>query len=176
MQNLLVVNVFGPQHANSINELVRQIADCQCNILDARSSLLGNQLCAAFMLDGSWSALAKLEHALPAVAAKLDLSVSFQRCQQRNAGESAIAYSVQIVAHDQAGLIKEITQFFVDQGVTVHEMYSNVYGSPHTGSATLLFNLTIHVPQSVSIAVLRDSFTLLCDELNLDSVMEPIKF
>ena len=176
MQNLLVVNVFGPQRTNTINELVRHIADCQCNILDSRSSLLGDQLCASFMLDGSWNALAKFEHAMPAVAAKLDLHVSFHRCTQRGSSENAIPYSVQIVAHDQAGLMKEITQFFVDQDVVVHEMYSNVYGSPHTGSATLVFNLTIHVPQRVSIAVLRDSFTLLCDELNLDSVMEPIKF
>lgn len=176
MQNLLVVNLFGSQQLNSLNEVMRQIADCQCNILDSRSCLFGDQLSAVFMLGGSWNSLAKLEHALPLVAAKFDLQLSFHRCNQRHVGENAIPYSVQIIAHDQSGLQKEVMQFFVEQGILVHEMYSNVYGSPHTDSPTLAFNLTIYVPQHVSIGVLRDSFTLLCDELNLDSVMEPIKY
>lgn len=176
MQNLLVVSVLGSQQATTANELVRLIADCQCNILDARASLLAGEYSGSFLLAGNWNALAKFEHALPALATKLQLQTALKRISEIAPMEESLPYSVQIVGHDEAGILKEITQFFAVQGVVIQELYSNVYGSPHTGSATLVFNLTIHVPKRVAIALLRDQFLTLCDELNLDAVLEPIKF
>jgi glycine cleavage system transcriptional repressor len=35
--------------------------------------------------------------------------------------------------------------------------------------------LTIHVPDSLPLAGLRENFLDLCDRLNLDGIMEPIK-
>ena len=176
MQSLMIVSVLGPQSPSSANDLVTLIADCNCNVLDSRTSLLAGEFCGTFMVVGTWSALAKFEHALPILANKLQLQATLKRVEQRENTENAIPYSVLIVAHDAPGLLREITQFFLEQNMTVQEMYSNVYASPHTGSATLVLNLTIHVAQSINIALLREQFHMMCDELNVDAVLEPIKF
>jgi glycine cleavage system transcriptional repressor len=35
--------------------------------------------------------------------------------------------------------------------------------------------MTVNIPSSVHLAQLRDEFLELCDQLNLDSILEPVK-
>ncbi len=45
----------------------------------------------------------------------------------------------------------------------------------HTGTPVASVHLTIDVPAGLHIATLRDEFMELCDQLNLDAIMEPAK-
>jgi glycine cleavage system transcriptional repressor len=45
-----------------------------------------------------------------------------------------------------------------------------------TGADMFQAQLTIGIPASTRIAELRDEFMEMCDGLNLDAIMDPVKF
>jgi glycine cleavage system transcriptional repressor len=45
-----------------------------------------------------------------------------------------------------------------------------------TGADMFSAHVTIGVPASMHIAALRDDFLAFCDDLNLDAIMDPMKF
>jgi len=49
------------------------------------------------------------------------------------------------------------------------------YAAAHTGTPMFSVHLTVDIPASLQIALLRDEFMDFCDQLNLDAVIEPIK-
>ena len=54
-------------------------------------------------------------------------------------------------------------------------MVSNAYKAAHTASPMFSVRMTIDVPAHVQISQLREDFLDLCDEENLDGIMEPLK-
>ena len=60
-------------------------------------------------------------------------------------------------------------------GVRVTEASSATYVAQQTGATMLSLHISVAVPASLHIATLREDFMILCDELNLDAVLEPIK-
>ncbi|MFZ5842742.1 MAG: glycine cleavage system protein R [Pseudomonadota bacterium] len=175
MQNLLAVSVLGPYVPTATTDIAKLAADCNCNILDARITMLGNESAMLLLLAGTWNALAKFEHALPVLSQRLQLSVNMRRTTGREQPSQALPYSVQIVALDTPGILRDISQFFLDQGVTLQDIYSNTYAAPQTGAAMIVINIALNIPGNVHINGLRDQFQLLCDDLNLDGILEPIK-
>ncbi len=175
MQNLLAISALGPQQPGVANDLAKMAADCACNILDCRMTVLGSEIAVSMLLSGNWNALAKFEHALPAAAARLQLQTLVRRTSGRENTSHSLPYSVQIVALDSPGILRDISQFFLDQGIAIQDLYCNTGPAPQTGAPMLIINLAINVPGDVHIAALRDQFLILCDDLNLDAVMEPLK-
>jgi glycine cleavage system transcriptional repressor len=45
-----------------------------------------------------------------------------------------------------------------------------------TGTAMFQAQITIGIPAQTHIAALRDDFLEFCDGLNLDAIMDPVKF
>jgi glycine cleavage system transcriptional repressor len=46
----------------------------------------------------------------------------------------------------------------------------------HTGASMFTAQLTIGIPANMHIAALRDDFMEFCDHLNLDAIMDPMKY
>src|SRR5699024_1594198 len=59
-------------------DLVNAVARCGCNISDCRITPLGTHFAASLMHSGNWSAMAKMESALPGVAEDLGLAVQYE--------------------------------------------------------------------------------------------------
>jgi glycine cleavage system transcriptional repressor len=55
-------------------------------------------------------------------------------------------------------------------------MSSMRYQAMQTGADMFQAQLTVGIPADTRIAELRDEFMELCDGLNLDAVMDPVKF
>lgn len=49
------------------------------------------------------------------------------------------------------------------------------YLAPYTGVPLFSVNIIIHLPINLSIVTLREQFMELCDSLNLDAVLEPVR-
>ncbi len=175
MQNLLAVSVLGTYSPGATTDIARLAADCSCNIVDARISVMGGETAMMLLLAGTWNALAKFEHALPALSNRLHLQIQLKRTSKPAEPVQALPYSVQIVALDQPGIVRDVSQFFLDNGVTLQDVYLNTYVAPQTGANMTVLNMALAIPGEVHLNALRDQFQLLCDDLNLDGIMEPLK-
>lgn len=171
----LVISALGRDRPGLVNDLTEQVMECACNIIDSRMTLLGGEFAIVMQVEGSWSAVAKLEHMLPGLEKRLGLSTVARRTEEQKGDRAALPYSVDVVSVDQPGIIYRIANFFSTRQINIHDLYSDSYQAAHTGTPMFSANITVSIPTTVHIGRLRDEFFEFCDALNLDAVLEPLK-
>ena len=174
-ENHLSISVLAKPRPQLAMDLFKAIRERGCEIEDCRISPLGDRLSAGLIVSGNWSSLGKLETALPGIATKLELQVQFTRCGPREQNPDFRPYAVDVIAPQQADLLVHLLEFFKKQNVDVAEISSQKYASSHTGASMCSMQLMVHVPVTQHPQALRESFMDLCDDLNADGMLDPIK-
>lgn len=175
MDNYVAISAIGVNRPKLIEPFIKAIRDCGCNIVDSRMTVLGDRLAMMLLLSGPWDAIAKIENLLPRLEEQLELEAIVQRTEPRKPEGGLMPYAVEVVAVDNIGIVHDITQFFAEREINVEDLYSGTYAAAHTGTQMFSLHMTIGIPTDVSIASLRGEFMEFCDQLNLDSIMEPVK-
>ncbi|MGE0080679.1 MAG: glycine cleavage system protein R [Thiohalomonadaceae bacterium] len=171
----LVLSALGRDRAGIVNDLTEQVLECGGNIVDSRMTVLGGEFAVLMLVQGSWNAVAKLEHMLPGLEKKLDLTIIARRTEEHKPGPPAVAYSVDVVSIDHPGIIYQLAHFFSSRNINIQDLYTDSYRAAQTGTQMFSANITVAVPGSTHIGRLRDEFFEFCDALNLDAVLEPVK-
>jgi len=175
VENHLSISVLAPQRPQLALDLFKAIRERGCEVEDCRISPSGDRLAASLVVSGNWSALGRLETALPGLAQKLELLVQFTRCGPKAQNPEFRAYAVDVVAPQQQDLLLHLLEFFQSQDVEVSEIVTQKYQSSYTGAGMCSVQIVLHVPVNTHPQALRDAFMDLCDELNADGVLDPIK-
>jgi len=172
--NFLVISSIGTDKPGIVNELAKACSSNKCNIIDSRMTVLGGEFAVIMMVSGAWDAIAKLENTLPALSKELKLTTTVKHTQERGSIPS-LAYSVNVVALDNPGIVHEIAQYFSQQNINIDDLQTGTYSAPHTGTQMFNLNMTIRLAADTHIASLREAFMDFCDELNLDAIIEPLR-
>ncbi len=175
MQNLLVISALGQDRPGIVQALSEAVADCGCNVTDSRMTVLGGEFAVIMLLSGTWDAVAKLENLLPRLEKKLALTLTTKRTELRPPRQNMISYMVEVVSMDHPGIVHDIARFMAERQINIEDLYTTSYAAPHTGAPMFSMNMTVSVPADLSIATLRGEFMDVCDALNLDAVMGPMK-
>ena len=175
MQNYVAISAIGNNRPGLIEPFVKAVRDCGCSVVDSRMTVLGNRFAMMILLSGTWDAIAKIENLLPRLEEQLEIATVAQRTEQRKREGSLMPYAVEVVAVDNVGIVHDITHFFSERDINIEDLYSGTYAAAHTGTPMFSLHMTIGVPTDISIATLRGEFMEFCDQLNLDSIMEPVK-
>jgi glycine cleavage system transcriptional repressor len=63
----------------------------------------------------------------------------------------------------------------MDRDIEIEEVTGSSYQAPYLQSSVFSSKFVILVPASVSLLILREEFMDLCDQINADAILEPIK-
>jgi len=173
--NYLVLSVLGNDHPGMLEDISETCLQCGCNILDTRAMIAGSEFTANFLLAGNWSAIAKMEAALPTLEQRLGLTTMVRRTHERPKDSQAISYTVQILAQDKPGIVHHAASFFTAQGINMTNMDAETYLDQHTFTRMFSLTMVLEVPSACHIGQLRERFLLFCDEQNLDAILEPLR-
>lgn len=171
----LVICAIGQDRKGLVSQLSSAIVESGANILDSRMTILGGEFAILILVTAAWNSLAKLEQQLPGLGEELGLTLISKRTTATAQTEAAIPYHVEVVAIDQPGIVKVIAGFFSDQGVNIYDLNTVGYQAAHTGTPLFSISMTINVPAKLSLSELRERFLILCDEQNIDGIIEPLK-
>ncbi|MDH5183745.1 MAG: glycine cleavage system protein R [Gammaproteobacteria bacterium] len=171
----LVISAIGQDRKGLVSQLSSAIVDNGANILDSRMTILGGEFAILILVTAAWNSLAKLEQQLPSLGQELGLTLISKRTTATLHTEAAIPYHVEVVAIDQPGIVKQIAGFFSDQGINIYDLNTVGYQAAHTGTPLFSISMTINVPAELSLSELRERFFSLCDQQNIDGIIEPIK-
>ncbi len=174
IQNYLILSAIGLNRAEIISELSRICLQCGCNLLNTKSNVLGEDLAIVMFLSGNWGAIAKMETALPSLEQRLGLSIQARRTQEPSITGQSMPYSIQIVAIDRAGILNEIADFLLKEGVQIEELSSYTYIA-HSGTRMASLHFKLNIPEKVHLATLREEFMTYCDDKNLEGFIEPLR-
>ena len=136
---------------------------------------LGSEFAMLSLVSGNWHTLNRLEQGLDKLAEKSDLSIAIKQTQEKAAVLDRMPYAVDIVALDQQGIVYNLANFFAARDIEIADLATRSYPAAHTGAPMFAVQMAINVPASVHIAQLREEFLDVCDRLNLDAILEPVK-
>lgn len=174
--NQLLIQTLTPASRAPLLTLTKRIADAGCNLSDARVSTIGNDTALLLLAVGAWDAIAKLETALTKLGRDEELRLSHYRTGPREQTGNLLPYLVEVVSADRAGLLVKVVEFFTRHDIRVEQLNSMRYQAMQTGAQMFQAQITIGIPAEIHLATLRDDFLELCDGLNLDAIMDPVKF
>ncbi len=174
--NQLLVQSLTPSSKSPLLAIAKRIADAGCNLSESRVSTIGTEISLMLLASGAWDALAKLETALTKLGRDESLRLVHYRTGPRENSSHLLPYLVEVVAADRAGIVARIVEFFSQHAISVEQLNSTRYHAMQTGAEMFQAQFTIGVPAEIHIAALRDDFLELCDGLNLDAIMDPVKF
>jgi glycine cleavage system transcriptional repressor len=175
MDSFLVITALGEDKPGIIDKLTETVADCNCNVIDSRMSVLGGEFAIMLMVSGKWNELTKLEDALDATGNALGLTTTCKRTEPSKPATDLMPYSVEVISIDQPGIVHELARFFSSRNINIQELNTTQYAAAHTGTPMFAMQLTANIPASMHIAALRDEFLDFCESQNLDATMEPMK-
>jgi glycine cleavage system transcriptional repressor len=119
--------------------------------------------------------LSRLEQGLDKLCESGNLSVSIKETDMKPPEEDRMPYAVDIVALDQQGIVFNLANFFASRDIEIADVATRSYAAAHTGAPMFAVQMAVNVPSSVHVAQLREEFHELCDRLNLDAILEPVK-
>jgi glycine cleavage system transcriptional repressor len=175
-ENHLLINAYATHPDSPLLPLSRRIAESGCNLADARLSTLGRDVAVTALAVGPWDAIAKLESALSRLEREEKMRLLWSRTSPKQPQSNLLPYVVEVVAADKPGILFQLADFFDRLGISIESLNCSRYRAMQTGAEMFTAQVTIGVPTSMHIAALRDDFLEFCDHLNLDAIMDPMKF
>ena len=175
-ENHLLINAYTTHPESPLLSVTRRIADSGCNLVDSRLATVGRDVSMTALATGSWDAVAKLETMLGRLEREDGLKLNWYRTAAKQSQSNLLPYIVEVVAADKPGILFQLADFFDRQGITIENLQSTRYRAMQTGAEMFSAQVTIGVPADMHIAALRDDFLEFCDHLNLDAIMDPMKF
>ncbi len=175
-ENYLLISAFCAAGKSPLVAISKRISECGCNLAEGRVSTLGNEVSVLALAQGAWDAIAKLENALGRLDRDGDLRLTHFRTGAKEQQPNLLPYVIEVVAADKPGVLFELAEFFARQTITIEQLHSTRYRAMQTGADMFSAQITIGIPTTMHIAALRDDFLEFCDSLNLDAIMDPMKF
>lgn len=174
--NHLLISAYNTYPNSPLLIVSRCISEASCNLIDTRLSTVGRDVSLIALATGTWDSIVKLESLLSRIENEKQLKISYYRTGPKPLQSNMLPYLVEVVAADKPGILFQLADFFDRQGITIENLQSNGYQAMHTGASMFTAQLTIGIPASMHIAALRDDFMEFCDHLNLDAIMDPMKY
>lgn len=175
MSKQLVIAALGEDRPGLVDQISGWILESGCNIADSRMMVLGGEFSVLLLVSGNWNNLAKLEDQLGQVQEKLGMVLTIKRTETRAPGGEFLPYAVDVVALDHPGIVHNLANFFSRHSINIQDLSTTSYAAAHTGTQMFAVHMTLDVPAATHIASLREEFLDVCDQLNLDAVIEPVK-
>ena len=175
MQTHLILSAIATDEPREFDSLVHAIHECGCSIREARLVHFGDHMGIIAGIAGNWNAIAKLEGVLARLDDEGGLQITSSRSDHRAAPAETVPYLAEIIGADRPGVLARVVRFFFDRGVVIEDLHATSYRAPHTETQMGSAHLTVGLPSSLSLATVRGEFMDLCDELNVDGMLAPVR-
>ncbi len=175
MSQLIVLSAIGTDRTGVVQDITKVIMACGGNIEESRMTTLGAEFAMLLLVSGNWHTLGKLERELDKLGKGDNLTFTIRKTGERQIKEDRMPYAVDAVSLDHQGIVFGLANFFASHDVEIADVATRSYAAAHTGALMFAVQMAVNIPSSVHIAQLREEFHELCDRLNLDAILEPVK-
>lgn len=148
---------------------------CGGNIEESRMTTLGSEFAMLMLVSGKWHTLDRLEKELEKLGEDSGLTFSIRKTGERRKADDRMPYAVDVVCIDQQGVVFGLANFFASRDIEIADVSTRRYAAAHTGAPMFSVQMAVNVPSSVNLALLRDDFADMCDRMNLDGILDPVK-
>lgn len=149
MAQQLVVTAIGADRTGIVSKLARLVSDCNCNIVDSRMAIFGNEFTFIMLISGDGAAISKIEFLLPSLGLELDLLTMTKRTSSRSLPQLSAPYVLEYTGVDRVGTLGAMSSLLAEHQVYIGALRSEtIHPDPH-GPAHTHTVMTVQLPQSL---------------------------
>lgn len=161
MDNFLVVTAMGTDRPGIVNELTKIVTQSNCNIVDSRLAVFGNEFTLILLLSGNWNAITRFETDLSVRSAQLELVTLMKRTKEHKLVHYEGQVSVKLDGKDAPGCIGQFTEYLAIEQIDLCSFRTRAKSGNQR--IEMLINLTCES----DFPKLRSHFDTLAQELFL---------
>ena len=175
MNTPLVMTLIGEDKPGLVDSISEVVVRHGGNWLESRMAHLGGHFAGIVRLDVPEENREALLEAMQGLE-KLGLTVT---ARSDTAGKPEVPIrpaTLEVVGHDQPGIVRHISHALAVQGVNVEELTTERYSAPMSGELLFRARALLQIPESLRLQELRAELENLAHELMIDlSLEEPEK-
>ncbi len=171
----LIITAVGPDRPGIVGEITSFILEDGGNILDTRMVNLRGQFSIIVLIEIQEVNVSKLEKTLNDKSSVLGLAVNVVPQTLTATRVEGLAYRLKTYSSDQPGIVARLTGLLRSFNINIEELAAWQESAAFAGSPIFLCEIKMTVPSKVSLSSLRSDINKLCNELNCDVDLEPVK-
>lgn len=165
MPQQLVVTAIGPDKTGIVSKLARLVTECNCNIIDSRMAIFGNEFTFIMLLAGDLAAISRIEHLLPALGLELDLTTMSKRTTGRPRTQVVAHYVLDYAGPDKVGTLGAMTGLLASHNIYIGSLQSAT--TPTNNGVQMRTQMTLELPEGINAQSVAHELTSLMQQLGL---------
>jgi len=167
MPQHLVVTAIGADRTGIVSKLARLVTDCNCNIVDSRMAVLGNEFTFLMLLSGDLSAIGRIEHLLPSLGLELDLLTMTKRTSGHRMQPVSARYVLEYKGPDKVGTLGAISSLLADHQVYIGALRTETHSDENSGRPLHFCEMTLELPAGADPMLIRRELEHLLQQMQL---------
>lgn len=156
MQHQLIITFLGADKVGILGEIANLVCNLKCNILDSRQAHYGEDFSLTMIVEGSLAGITRAEFEIPKLSQKLDLLCMVKRTKQHCKQHLVHLADVEFHGQDAVGIIKDITQFFVQNNIQINAFRQKTEGKDDDRSVEC--KMVVSMPQELPLETIKPLF------------------
>lgn len=163
----IAITVIGPDRPGLVNLLSTCVAKHHANWLDSRMSNLGGQFAGILRISLPSKELDALTAELQSLTSS-GLHATISEISDASGEKSGHLLNIEVLGQDRAGIVRDLTQALVTEGITIEELETSTQSASMSGDLLFYAFAELKVPESISIDSMELIIDRLSDNLNVD--------
>ena len=167
MKQQLIVTLLGSDRIDILSTLAKVVSDMGCNVLDSRQAVYGQEFSLTMIVEGSQSAVTKLELVLPHTSNQLNLLCLMKRTKDHCKQNLQHLAEVKIISPAASDDILQIIHFFRENKITVSAFRQKFVSEQNVNSNMMKCKMMVNIPVDIDIMQMNMQFQAFLQQLNL---------
>ena len=164
----LILTAVGPDQVGLVEKISQFIVQHGCNIEDSKMAVFCGEFAVIILITGEGGKLVKIANAYRELEVQTGLALSLKTPSTRKPADSFLPYELTASCMDHPGIVHRLSQVLSNHGVNIESMETKTYAAPVSGTPIFRLEARLSVPTRTNINALRERFTEMQREENID--------
>lgn len=168
----MVLTAVGPDGTGRVKDVSSFLLDCGCNLEDNRMAVLAGEFAMIVLFSGEQEALERVRKGYQALATRLDFQFTLRETA-RHPKVDRPHYDLHVHGVDQPGIVYAASKALAELEINVLSLESYLRPAAFSGTPVFHFDALIEIPTDAARTALEGALASICEENNLNFVLEP---
>lgn len=167
MKHQLIVTFLGANRTGILSKIANLANEHNCNILDSRQAIYGEDFSLTMILEGNLSSVTKMECELPNLCLQLDLLSMMKRTKHHNKQHLGRIADMNFLGSSAVDRIADILAFCASKDVRI-----TAFRQTNRDEENVKCKMIASLPQDIEFEALKSDYMALLHSFELEGLIE----
>jgi glycine cleavage system transcriptional repressor len=163
----LIVNILGMDQAGILCKITSVVRQENCNILDSRLAIYGEDFSLTMIIEGSMPAITKAELSIGQECRDCDLLCLMKQTKRHAKQNLAFLIDIEFAGIDTPGIMQAITKMLGKHDASINALRQTTFQEKNAQIDMLKCNMVASLPSEEIFKIVGKDFNALVEELDL---------